>query len=119
KCSMKVTTDSCLFGAWVAHTLTKRCCCSTLLDIGSGSGLLSLMIAQQTPAAIDAVEIQLNDFNQSLENIARSPFKTQITVHHANALEFEYSKAYDVIVSNPPFYESDLKGHSHNKNIAH
>lgn len=119
RCSMKVTTDSCLFGAWVAHAVNGLAAGKNILDIGSGSGLLSLMIAQQTKAGIDGIEIQANDYNQSLENIAEAPFGKRIAIYHSDALQFSYDKTYDAIVSNPPFYESDLKGASGGKNIAH
>ncbi len=116
---MKVTTDSCLFGAWVAHHIRNMDPAKNILDIGSGSGLLSLMIAQQTHASIEGIEIQQEDYRQSIDNIANSPFANRITLHQANAIQFHYNKRYDVIVSNPPFYENDLKGSIAGKNIAH
>lgn len=116
---MKVTTDSCLFGAWVAVHIRSLDIEKNVLDIGSGSGLLSLMIAQQTQALIEGVEIQEDDYGQSIYNITNSPFANRITIHRADALEFRYHKKYDVIVSNPPFYENDLKGNAAGKNIAH
>ena len=116
---MKVTTDSCLFGAWVANHTRNLGAEKSILDIGSGSGLLGLMIAQQTEALIEGIEIQQDDYGQSIYNIANSPFANRITVHQADALEFRYNKKYDVIVSNPPFYENDLKGNTTGKNIAH
>ncbi|MCH5718726.1 tRNA1(Val) (adenine(37)-N6)-methyltransferase [Niabella hibiscisoli] len=116
---MKVTTDSCLFGAWVADHLTNLDDGKSVLDIGSGSGLLSLMIAQQTRASVESIEIQKTDYLQSLNNIANSPFASQVTIYHADALRFPYDKKYDVIISNPPFYENDLKGLVEGKNIAH
>lgn len=118
-CSMKVTTDSCLFGAWVANDIKGLGINENILDIGSGSGLLSLMLAQQINASIDGIEIQESDFAQSIENIYNSNFKNNITIHHANAVEYNYSKKYDVIVSNPPFYENELKAIAPEKNIAH
>ncbi len=116
---MKVTTDSCLFGAWVASHIRNLDAEKDILDIGSGSGLLSLMIAQQTQALIEGMEIQKDDYLQSVYNISNSPFENRVTVHNADALEFHYHKKYDVIVSNPPFYENDLKGNITGKNIAH
>ena len=90
-----------------------------VLDIGSGSGLLSLMIAQQTGASIESIEIQKTDYLQSLDNIANSPYRNQITIHQSDALQFKYNRKYDIILSNPPFYENDLKGSLAGKNIAH
>ncbi len=119
QCSMKVTTDSCLFGAWVAGHIRNLDVEKNILDIGSGSGLLSLMIAQQTQALIEGVEIQKDDYVQSIYNISNSPFAKRITIHQVDALQFNYSKKYDVIISNPPFYENDLKSAATGKNIAH
>ncbi len=116
---MKVATDSCLFGAWVADHLKHLTFDENILDIGSGSGLLSLMIAQKNNAAIDAIELQEADALQSAENIQNAPFGNRITLHHADALLFAYTKQYDAIISNPPFYEKNLKGNSKGKNIAH
>ena len=116
---MKVTTDSCLFGAWTAQQLRHLKSNHTILDIGSGSGLLSMMMAQQTAARIEGIEIQASDYEQSLENISQSPFAGQIRIYHADVLNFPFQQPYDIIVSNPPFYEKDLKGSSSGKNIAH
>ncbi|MCH5597677.1 50S ribosomal protein L11 methyltransferase [Niabella ginsengisoli] len=77
---MKVTTDSCLFGAWVAHKTNGLGSDKNILDIGSGSGLLSVMLAQQSSASIDGIELQQNDYIQSLENISAANRKHQIHV---------------------------------------
>lgn len=118
-CSMKVTTDACLFGAWVAAAVKNDDTIKQVLDIGSGTGLLSLMIAQQSAAIIDGVELQKKDYHQSLQNIAASFWQNRIHIFNADAITFRYDKKYDVIVSNPPFYENDLKSPVLNKNIAH
>lgn len=118
-CSMKVTTDSCLFGAWVADTLEKGPSVKNILDIGSGTGLLSLMIAQKCPAFIEGIELQKADHLESVQNLAASPWSGRMRVHLADALSFPYSKKYDVIVSNPPFYENDLLSQKTAKNVAH
>lgn len=152
--AMKVTTDACLFGAWVAAQLnsyessmttkgpsskisgetrrmnegpssktpgeTRRMNKSSrLLDIGAGTGLLSLMIAQQFEADIDAIEIDPSAAQQAKENIDLSSWKNKITVIAADAKKFTPIKPYDVIVSNPPFYESELKSPEIKRNIAH
>lgn len=119
QCAMKVTTDGCLFGAWVARQLSKADQVVNLLDIGSGTGLLSLMLAQQISAAIDAIEIQAADFLQGFENIQQSPWAHRIQVWEGDILEYPIDKKYDVIISNPPFYEGDLKGDHLGRNIAH
>ncbi|MGC4235598.1 MAG: methyltransferase [Niabella sp.] len=116
---MKVTTDSCLFGAWIANDINTTGTPLSILDIGSGSGLLSLMLAQQTPGKIDAIELQESDYHQSIQNISASPFYNRIQVFNTDARSFSYTKKYDSIISNPPFYESDLKSSVKGKNIAH
>jgi len=118
-CTMKVTTDSCLFGAWVADRIKEDTSINSILDIGSGTGLLSLILAQKSSAMIDAIELQEKDYLQSVENILASPWKNRIKMTHADAINRQFSKKYDIIVSNPPFYESDLKSESRRKNIAH
>lgn len=119
RCSMKVTTDSCLFGAWVADRIKEEQSIKSILDIGSGTGLLSLMLAQQSATTIDGIELQKNDYLQSLENVTASPWMERINILHADATGYEFYKKYDIIISNPPFYENDLKGASKRKNIAH
>ncbi|MGZ3882139.1 MAG: tRNA1(Val) (adenine(37)-N6)-methyltransferase, partial [Flavisolibacter sp.] len=120
RCAMKVTTDSCVFGAWVARELareetrTKR-----LLDIGSGTGLLSMMIAQKNEVEIDAVEIDNEAAVQSKENITSSPWKERIRVFNQDITLFKTDGKYDCIVCNPPFYENDLSSESKTKNTAH
>lgn len=121
KAAMKVTTDSCLFGAWMAKKMTEHTGTpSRLLDIGIGTGLLSLMIAQQNRHfTIDAVEIDRNAYEQAIENVMSSPWKENIQVFHADIKSIEPGKKYDVIISNPPFYENELKAENENKNFAH
>lgn len=116
---MKVTTDSCLFGAWVARDIGRINISKNVLDIGSGSGLLSLMVAQETLAKIDGIELQAADAYQAIQNITASPFCSRIQIYNADAISFEYNKKYDIVISNPPFYQTDLKSHQKEKNIAH
>lgn len=117
---MKVTTDGCLFGAWAAERVVSReSFVRSVLDIGTGTGLLSLMIAQQCNADITAVEIDTESFEQASENITASPWANRIKLFHADARTFEFPDQYDVIISNPPFYENELKGDNAKKNIAH
>jgi len=109
RCAMKVCTDSCLFGAWTANYLERKSVnVQRLLDVGAGTGLLSLMAAQKTNAGIDAVEIDRDSFEQAASNIAESPFSNQIHVFNADFKEWMPEGKYDMIISNPPFYENDL-----------
>jgi len=141
RCAMKVTTDACLFGAWAAERVRSREYgvqspeygvlsqasitdrmeggVEKVLDIGTGTGLLSLMIAQKKNTLIDAIEIDKDAFEQAGENIKGSPWKDNINIYHADAKQFLSPSKYDVIISNPPFYENELKSGDVKKNIAH
>jgi tRNA1Val (adenine37-N6)-methyltransferase len=124
---MKVTTDACLFGAWVAEKAgsmesgdgSSEPGVRRALDIGAGTGLLTLMLAQKTNFLIDAIEIDDDAFEQAKENINSSAWKDRITIFHADAKEFAFPSQYDIIISNPPFYENELKSDDAKKNLAH
>jgi len=118
---MKVTTDACLFGGWVAkEDSSERIKVKTVLDIGSGTGLLSLMYAQKNPSSkIDAIDIDKDASEQAKENVAASPFAEGINVLHDDVKRFAFSGKYDCIISNPPFYEKEIGSNNEKKNIAH
>ncbi len=110
---MKVTTDACLFGALTAEYFAAKLAnnttqISTVLDIGAGTGLLSLMVAQKTASFIDAIEIEASACLDAQQNFASSPFSEKIKLWHADIKEFSFDKKFDFIISNPPFYELDL-----------
>lgn len=116
---MKVCTDSCLFGAWIAAKIAKRYLDpKRILDIGTGTGLLSLLLAQKTDARIDAVEIAGEAFNQSKENFSASPWSEKITAYHADIKSWNAPSKYDLLICNPPFFENDLLPPDDGKNIA-
>jgi tRNA1Val (adenine37-N6)-methyltransferase len=117
RAAMKVCTDACLFGAWVAAEAGGKGI-QRILDIGSGTGLLSLMLAQATGGIIDAVEIDDHAYRQTAENFAASPWADKLKVHHCAIQEFSPPFLYDLIICNPPFYENELRSPDSKKNVA-
>lgn len=116
---MKVCTDSCLFGAFVANKIEQKIIePKKILDIGSGTGLLSLMIAQKSDAVIHSVEIDDNSYQQTKENFHKSQWNQQLQPFHADIKSFNSPDKYDLIISNPPFFENDLKSEHQDKNVA-
>lgn len=112
-CAMKVGTDGVLLGAW---TKTPN---GNVLDIGCGSGLISLMIAQRNPnTQIDAIDVDHNAFLQATENIANSDWKHSIKSYHTSLQYFTTDKKYQLIISNPPFFVNATKSANNSKNIA-
>ena len=134
---MKVCTDACLFGAWVSQkTLVQNA--NSIVDIGTGTGLLSLMLAQVTEsskASISAIEIEtqaaeeassnfkiskwsdrLKLVNDSIQNFAASISKDDLVSNELN--KNNNKQLFDIVISNPPFYEGDLKSPDANKNKA-
>ena len=114
---MKVCTDACLLGAWTAAKMQDSTV-KNVLDIGCGTGLLSLMLAQKINAAIDAIEINQDAFMQATENISNSVWQENIKIIHSSLQRFVSQKKYDLIICNPPFYEDDLRSDDENKNAA-
>ena len=120
RCAMKVTTDSCLFGAWVAKEVgIRRMGTGTILDIGTGTGLLGLMLAQKTNSPITSIEIDTDAFRQASENIAISPWKDRIKIFHADIKDFNSPVQYEIVISNPPFYENEWLSENLKRNTAH
>ncbi len=116
KCAMKVCTDACLFGAYVADVKPSG---KNFLDIGTGTGLLPLMLAQkQETAEIDAVEIDAAAAEQAKDNVESTVWADRITVVNKDILNFNSGKLYDCIISNPPFYEGDLQSADNAKNVS-
>ncbi|MDB5227405.1 MAG: methyltransferase [Bacteroidota bacterium] len=114
QCAMKVCTDSCLFGAWIEIDDHIK----SILDIGTGTGLLSLMLAQRSAAVIHAVEIDLNAYRQAIQNIKDSPWKERISLYHDDIRNLQVSDKYDMIVCNPPFYQNDMHSFQQEEKIA-
>ena len=112
--AMKVGTDGVLLGAWAQVPLNENASPHpNVLDVGTGTGLIALMLAQRFPAAkILGIDIDKASIEQAKENVESTPFKTQISILEQDFSNIDYfSNKYDLIVSNPPFYtENTLSG---------
>ena len=114
--AMKIGTDSVLLGAWTPIEQPE-----SILDIGAGTGLLALMLAQRSEAmTIDAVEIDESAYIECTENFEASPWGDRLFCYHASFEEFftEMDETYDLIISNPPFYPTDYKTAEKARNTA-
>lgn len=112
---MKVGVDSVLLGAW---TVTKNA--KSILDIGTGTGLLSLMLAQKSDANITAIEIDKGAFSQAVENVVLSKWKTQIKLIYSSFQDFytDSNDKFDLIICNPPYFINSLKSLHKQRNTA-
>jgi Predicted O-methyltransferase len=113
KCAMKVGTDGVLLGAW-ANTSNVN----SVLDIGTGTGLVALMIAQRCTADIVAIEIDKSAVSQAIENMERSPWKDKISVQYTDFKTYDCDKKFDLIVSNPPYFSNSLLSPDTKRSIA-
>ncbi len=113
RCAMKIGTDGVLLGAWASLEHLPN----TILDIGAGTGIISLQLAQRDQhTQIEAVEIDDDAFEQCTENFEKSPWADRLFCYHASLQEFAQElieegeqHSYDLIISNPPFYTEDYK----------
>ena len=113
--AMKVGTDGVLIGAWASVRDADR----TILDIGTGTGLIALMMAQRNPEAeIVAVEIDSESAEQARENVAESPWGERIRVERCAVQEFVAEQTFDLIVSNPPYFVDSLKSPDGGRSMA-
>ncbi len=117
RCAMKIGTDGVLLGAWTPIINNPF----NVLDIGAGTGILSLMLAQRSNAEqIDAIEIDEDAYEQCVENFEASPWGDKLFCFHAGLDEFvdEPEDEYDLIISNPPFYTDDYKSDNTSRDLA-
>lgn len=112
---MKVCTDSCILGAWTDIGGAKR-----ILDIGTGTGLLALMLAQRSEAEIDAVEVEQDAFEEAKGNFRNSPWNDLLFIFHKRIQDYykDCPHRYDLIISNPPFFTAQLNSSDEKRNIA-
>lgn len=113
--AMKVCTDSCILGAWSVLELQQA---KSILDIGTGTGLLALMLAQKSNAAIDAIEFDPDSAGQARENTMITAWYNRIRVVEGDVRNFSPVDGYDFIITNPPFFENDLRSPESKKNKA-
>lgn len=112
RCAMKVGTDGVLIGAWARGG-------RRLLDIGAGTGLVSLMLAQRFPSAtVEGLEIDAEAAEQCQENMAASPFADRVKVYASAFQDFVPDAPYDAIVSNPPYFLSGMKNNDESRVVA-
>ena len=115
RCAMKVGTDGTLLGAW-AHAPEGRC---RILDIGTGTGLIAMMMAQRYPQAeIVGVDISSEACAQARENVKYSPFFKRVSIVNFDIAEYDSGELFDTIVSNPPYFVNSLNCPDENRTIA-
>jgi len=117
RCAMKIGTDGVLLGAWVSVDENPY----SVLDIGAGTGIIALQLAQRSQAElIDAIEIDEDAYEQCVENFENSPWGDRLFCYHASLDEFveEIEEKYDLIVSNPPFYSENQKTENAARDLA-
>jgi tRNA1Val (adenine37-N6)-methyltransferase len=113
---MKVGTDAVLLGAWMP--LPDKC--KAILEIGSGCGVISLMLAQRTEAKITGIDIDEKSVKEAQNNAENTPWKSKVQFIHEKVQDFvqKTSQKFEVIVSNPPFFENSLKSPENSRNIS-
>jgi tRNA1Val (adenine37-N6)-methyltransferase len=117
KCAMKVSTDAVLLGAWVIPNGS-----TNILDIGTGTGVIALMLAQKSKANISAIDIDKEAVDQAAINFSESGFTNKLDISHSSLQDFvnNTSQTFDLVVTNPPYFVDSLKNFdSHRSNARH
>ena len=117
KCAMKIGTDGVLLGAWTSIKNHP----DSILDIGTGTGIIALQLAQRSDAStIDAIELDDNAYEQAVENFENSNWGDRLFCYHTSLEEFtnEIDDKYDLIISNPPFYNDQFESTNRSRNKA-
>lgn len=114
-CAQKVSTDGVLLGAWTTWPSK----CQRILDIGSGSGLLSLMAAQRSEAEIIGIELDYEAYCQAKENAKYSPWNKRINFIHTDIRDYTPTSPFNCIISNPPFFKESLLPPNERRRLAH
>jgi tRNA1Val (adenine37-N6)-methyltransferase len=116
---MKVGTDGVLLGAWSPTAISHQHSAFSILDVGTGSGLVALMMAQRClEAQIDAIDIDEEAVKQAKENIDASPWRARLHAYCRSLQDWEPSTQYDLIVSNPPYFQNSLKNPDKGRELA-
>ncbi|MEG9500086.1 tRNA1(Val) (adenine(37)-N6)-methyltransferase [Mannheimia indoligenes] len=115
KCAMKVNTDGILLGA-IAHIRNVQ----QILDLGTGSGLIAVMLAQRTNnnCNITALELELNAYQQAVKNAENSAWANRITVLQGDVMLQQFEQKFDLIVSNPPYFADSLASRNMQRDLA-
>ena len=115
KAAMKVSADAVILGAWTEFSFAKK-----IIDIGTGTGLLSLMAAQKSQADITAVEIDSNSVKQAKENFDLSPWKNRIHLIHTSFQDFALQaiEKFDLVICNPPYFNGSYQSPDKSRNTA-
>lgn len=113
KCAMKVNTDGILLGS-IADVENAR----QILDLGTGTGLIAIMLAQRSQAKITAVEIEPNAYQQAVENVENSANQQRITVLQQDVAQLNLPQKFDLIVANPPYFENSLAARNQERDLA-
>jgi tRNA1Val (adenine37-N6)-methyltransferase len=115
RCAMKVSTDAVLLGSWVIATASNE-----VLDIGTGTGVIALMLAQKCRGRITAIDIDRDSTEQAKNNVAESVYSDRIDVIHSSLQELAAmsGRKYNLIVSNPPYFVDSWKSNDDNRKMA-